>query len=80
MNINECEEQAPCYHGNCLDLDDGFMCTCENGWGGNICASREEAYVAALSTGTILIMLACLMVVLSKFSYNHHYHISISYT
>ena len=53
----------------CQDVEVGYMCTCEAGWGGNRCDSEEAAYVAALSTGAMLAMLTCLMVLLCKYRY-----------
>ena len=66
VNINECEEEDPCYNGECIDEPDGFYCNCAPGYSGTLCNLRQEAVVAYMSTGAILIILICALVLLCK--------------
>ena len=66
VNINECEEEDPCYNGECVDEPDGFYCKCAPGYSGTLCNLRQEAVVAYMSTGAILIILICALVLLRK--------------
>ena len=68
VNIDECQAR-PCVHGICNDKQDGFTCDCDPGWTGTLCAAKEQAYVAYMSTGAILAIVICVMVVLCKSSY-----------
>ena len=35
-DIDECV-QNPCQHGHCINTDGGFMCTCDQGYVGQLC-------------------------------------------
>ena len=38
-NTNECES-SPCVHGQCTDIANGFVCTCDNGFTGETCVEE----------------------------------------
>ena len=64
-NINECTHN-PCHYGQCIDHEYGFSCTCEPGYGGELCASPQQANIAYISTGFILAIVICALVLLCK--------------
>ena len=66
VNINECNEIDPCYHGECKDTQMSYKCICHRGWTGRHCDLRQEAYVALMSTGAILAIIVCVLVLLCK--------------
>ena len=36
VDINDCFH-SPCVNGDCVDLQDGYQCNCEEGWTGQNC-------------------------------------------
>ena len=67
IDINECAAR-PCIHGDCVDLVNDFNCNCHDGWEGKVCNSQKLVAAAVLSTGAILAIVICLIILLSKYT------------
>jgi hypothetical protein len=64
VNINECVEENPCVHGDCLDMDRGYKCECHDNWGGEYCDRSRQASIASVTTGAIMAIVCCVLVML----------------
>ena len=40
IDFNECLSN-PCVNGECVDLQDGYQCNCEEGWTGQNCDGKN---------------------------------------
>lgn len=67
VNINECVEENLCVHGDCIDLDRGFECDCHANWDGLYCDRSRQASTAMVSTGAIMAIVICVLVMLCKY-------------
>ena len=52
-NIDECDVQ--CLKGTCMDEVNGFTCSCNNGYTGELC---EVMYLYSFTTGTVCVSLS----------------------
>ena len=68
-NVDVCAESSYlCYYGTCHDLEYGYVCDCDPGYGGNFCGERRDATSVVVSASALLTIAICALIVLCKYS------------